>query len=92
MALSKEDKDFYEGKLALNSFGYVFAATTIIGAVGWPVLFYMQDASAGLTARWNFDIAFKWAMMGFMVGTMVSICIYLGFKFLLQMEWLPPRK
>ena len=89
MALSKQDRAFYEEKLGWKSLGYLFAGTTLVGTLGCPLLRYMQDASDGL---WNFNIALDWAMIGFMLGTIVSVFVYLGFKFFLAMEWLPSRR
>jgi hypothetical protein len=92
MALSKQDQAFYEEKLGWKSFGYMFAATAIIGAVMWPSLLYLQDWSAGQTSKWSFNVVYDLAVMGFLLGTVVAVVMYLGFKFLLQMGWLPSRR
>jgi len=92
MALSKKDQAFYEEKLGLKSFGYMFAATTLIGAVMWPLLLYVQDWSAGQTGKWTANVVYNLAVMGFLLGTVVAVILYLAFKFLLEMGWLPSRR
>jgi hypothetical protein len=92
MALSKQDKEFYEEKLSLKSFGYLFLATVVIGTIGWPLLFFIQDWSHGVAGRWTANVTFDWAAMGFLLGSTVSVVMYLFFKFLLEMEWLPARR
>ena len=92
MALSKQDRDFYEEKMSWKALGYLFIWTTVVGTVGWPLLLYIQDASAGLTGRWTLNIALEWASIGFMLGTVVAVFVYLGFKFFLAMGWLPSRR
>ena len=92
MALSKSDREFYEKKLDLGTFVYVFIITILGGAVMWPTLIFLQDWSDGQAAGWSFDIAFKLAVMGFLLGSVVSVAMYLFFKFLLEMGWLPSRR
>ena len=92
MALSAQDKEFYEQKLSMGSFGYVAGATTLVGTIGWPILFFVQDWSVGLAGRWDFKVALNWCAMGFLIGLTVSVFLYLFFKFLLEMEWLPARR
>jgi membrane associated rhomboid family serine protease len=92
MALSKQDQAFYEEKLGLKSFGYLLVATAIIGAIMWPLLLYIQDWSAGQTGKWSLNVAYNLAVMGFLLGTVVAVVMYLAFKFLLQMGWLPSRR
>ncbi len=91
MALSKQDQEFYEEKLNYKSIGYLFGATTLVGAVTCPVLMYVQDWSAGDTSKWSFNVAYKLAVMGFLLGSVVAVIMYLAFKCLLQMGWLPSR-
>ena len=92
MALSKNDQAFYEEKLSYKSFGYLFAATAIIGAVMWPSLLYLQDWSIGQTSKWSVNVVYDLAVMGFLLGTVVAVIMYLAFKFLLSMGWLPSRR
>jgi hypothetical protein len=92
MALSRQDKEFYEQKLELSSYAYVFGATVLIGAVMWPALIFIQDWSAGQTGKWNFNVAFDLAVMGFLLGSVLSTVMYLAFKFLLSVGWLPSRR
>jgi hypothetical protein len=92
MALSKQDQAFYEEKLGWKMIGYLFGSTTLIGAVMWPLCIYLQDWSIGQTGLWSVNVAYKLAVMGFLVGNIVSVVMYLGFKFLLAMGWLPSRR
>jgi len=92
MALSPQDKAFYEEKLGWKSFGILYVATVTIGAIAWPLLAYVQDWSNGTTERWSGNVVFQVALIGFMLGTVVSVLMYLAFKFLLEMEWLPSRR
>jgi hypothetical protein len=92
MALSKQDQAFYEEKLGWKSFGFLFAATVTIGAILWPLLLYIQDWSIGETAKWTTNVVYDLAVMGFLLGTVVSVVMYLAFKFFLSMGWLPKRR
>jgi hypothetical protein len=92
MALSKQDQAFYEEKLNYKSIGYLFGATTIIGAIMWPLLLFIQDWSSGQTSLWSLNVAYKLAVIGFLLGSVVAVVMYLAFKFLLQMGWLPSRR
>jgi len=92
MALSKHDQEYYEEKLGWHYIGYLFLTTTILGAIVCPVLLYIQDWSLGTTDKWSADVAFRLATMGFLLGSVVSVVMYLSFKFLLSMGWLPKRR
>jgi hypothetical protein len=92
MALTKRDKEFYEEKLSLKNFYYLIGVTIVMGGIMWPVLLYIQDAQAGLSARWSASVAIDWGLVGASLGSVVASVMYLGFKFLLSMEWLPSRR
>jgi hypothetical protein len=92
MPLSPQDQAFYEEKLSMKNLYYLFGATILMGAIVWPALMYLQDASSGLGARWTLSIAFDWSLIGMMLGSVVSVVMFLGFKFLLTMGWLPARR
>ncbi len=92
MALSKKDQEFYEEKLNFKSIGYLFLYTTIVGAVTVPTALYLQDASMGQTSKWSFGVVIKLAEEGVMLGCIIAVVMYLAFKFLLQMGWLPSRR
>ncbi|MEJ0001002.1 MAG: hypothetical protein WDO13_18660 [Verrucomicrobiota bacterium] len=92
MPLSKSDQQFYEEKLSLKSFGRLFLVTAILGAVAWPALLFVTDWQAGQAANWTAGLVINVATVGFLLGTVVSVVMYLGFKFLLQMGWLPSRR
>jgi len=92
MALSKQDQAFYEEKLGWKTIGYLFGATTLIGAIMWPLLIYLQDWSAGQTSKWTANVVYDLAVMGFLLGTVVAVVMYLAFKALLEFGWLPPRR
>jgi fumarate reductase subunit D len=92
MALSKKDQAFYEEKLGWKAFGYLFAATTIIGAVMCPLILFAQDWSDGQTSKWSANMVWDLAVMGFMLGTVVAAVMYVAFKCLLALGWLPSRR
>jgi uncharacterized PurR-regulated membrane protein YhhQ (DUF165 family) len=92
MALSPQDKEFYEERLSMKSFGYVAGATICVGTFGFPFLFFVQDWSRGLAGRWTLNVAFDWCALGFLIGSVVAVFMYLFFKFLLEMGWLPARR
>ncbi len=92
MRLSKQDHEFYEEKLSLKSFSYLFLATTGIGAIIMPVMLYIQDAMIGQTSKWSLNVVINLAIEGFLVGCLVAVVMYLAFKFLLEMGWLPSRR
>ena len=92
MPLSKRDQQFYEEKLSLKSTGYLMLSTSAFGAIIVPVGLYIQDAAAGQTSSWTTKIAVNLAVEGFLLGCVVAMVMYLGFKFLLQMGWLPSRR
>jgi hypothetical protein len=92
MALSKKDQEFYEEKLSLKSAGYMLLYTAIVGAIGVPVALYLQDLAVGTTGKWSLVVAMNLAEMGFMLGIVVAVIMYLGFKLLLQLGWLPSRR
>ncbi len=92
MALSKKDQLFYEEKLNWRTFGSVFIATSVLGAIMWPGSAFYLDWSDGQAGKWNFNIFFNDAVMGFMLGSIMTIVLYLFFKFFLAMGWLPSRQ
>jgi hypothetical protein len=91
MALSKQDQAFYEEKLSYKYIGYLFASTTVVGAIACPVILYIQDWSDGQTSKWTFHVVSNLATEGFLLGSVVAVVMYLAFKFLLEMGWLPSR-
>lgn len=92
MALSKKDQEFYEEKLNYRSIGYLFGATTLLGAIAFPTLSYLQDLSMGDTSKWSANVVYNLAVMGFLLGSVVAVVMYLSFKLLLEMGWLPSRR
>jgi len=92
MALSKKDQEFYEEKLNYKSIGYLFGTTCLVGAVMCPALAFFQDWSIGQASTWTGDIVYKLAVMGFLLGSVVAVVMYLAFKCLLQVGWLPSRR
>ena len=92
MALSKKDQEFYEDKLSLKWAGYMLLYTAVVGTIGLPLALYLQDVMAGTTGKWSFVVAMNLAEMGFMLGIVVAVIMYLGFKLLLQLGWLPSRR
>ena len=92
MALSKKDQEFYEEKLNFKSIGYLFGATTIVGAVMCPALAFLQDWSIGQASTWTAQTVYKLAVIGFLLGSIVAVVMYLSFKCLLQIGWLPSRR
>ena len=92
MALSRRTERFYEQRLSMGSFGYVAGATIAAGTIAFPALFFVQDWSHGQAGRWTLSVVFDWGAMGFLIGMTVAVFMYLFFKFLLEMGWLPTRR
>jgi uncharacterized membrane protein len=92
MALTKQDEKFYEERLNWRSYGYVALATAIVGAIAWPCALYFLDWSNGQAGSWTFNIIFNDIVFGCMLGVVMSVVLYLFFKFLLAMGWLPSRR
>jgi hypothetical protein len=92
MALSPQDRAFYEEKLNWKSFFYLLAATVVIGAIVWPLMFFLNDWSVGQAANWTMQQTLNFAFDGFMFGMVVSAIMYLLFRFFLWMGWLPSRR
>jgi len=91
MALSKKDQAFYEEKLSIKSAGYLFLYTMLLGALALPAAIYALDASNGDTSKWTFRVVVQLSEEGVMIGCIIAILMFLLFKFLLQVGWLPPR-
>jgi dipeptide/tripeptide permease len=92
MALSKKDQEFYEDKLSVKSAGFLFLYTMLAGAIAMPALIYLLDSQTGGTRTWSFRVVFTLAEEGLMLGCVVAVIMYLAFKALLQMGWLPSRR
>ena len=91
MALSPQDQDYYEQKLGVPGFLPFMGATMLIGAILWPLSLYMMDLSSGSVSEWTTHVFVNLITIGVMFGTIVSVVMNLIFRFLLWMEWLPPR-
>jgi hypothetical protein len=92
MALSPEDRGYYERKLELSSFKNVVGVIVGCGTLAFPLLMFIQDVAIGKTEKWGVQVVVNLSFMGFMLGFMTSVAIYLIFKFLLEMGWLPSRR
>jgi hypothetical protein len=92
MALTPEDRAFYEEKLGWKGYVYLWALTTVVGAIIWPLLLYIQDASAGQTSKWSSTVVGQLAFCGALMGTTMSVIMYLIARFYLWMGWLPSRR
>jgi hypothetical protein len=89
MALSKQDQAFYEEKLGYKTIYFLFGWTCVTGAVLFPAVTYMQ---VGDTKTFTTSVACDLAIEGFLLGSVVAAVLYLAFKFLLSMGWLPSRQ
>jgi len=92
MALSKKDQAFYEEKLGVKTFSYLFLYTGLTGAIAMPAFLYLQDLQAGTTGTWSVRVVINLAEEGLMLGCAVAVIMYLAFKLLLQLGWLPSRQ
>ena len=92
MALSPQDRAFYEEKLGWTGFLYLLGATVIVGAIIWPVLLYLQDYSAGQTSKWSFSVVRNLAISGMLLGCVVSLVMFFLARFYLWLGWLPRRR
>ena len=86
MALSKQDQEFYEQKLSYKSVGYLFGATCLVGTVMFPTVSYFSIGQPMTT-----NVVYDLAIEGFLLGSVVAFAMYMAFKFLLSMGWLPSR-
>jgi hypothetical protein len=89
MALSKADQEFYEEKLSYKSVGYLFGSTCLLGTLSFPAVTFFQ---VGDTKTFTANVAYDLAIEGFLLGTVVAFAMYMAFKFLLSMGWLPSRR
>jgi hypothetical protein len=87
MALSKQDQNFYEEKLSYKSIGYLFGSTCLLGTLLFPIVTYFSVGDK-MTANTAYDLAIE----GFLLGSVVAFVMYMAFKFLLAMGWLPSRR
>jgi hypothetical protein len=86
MALSKRDQEFYEEKLSYKSIGYLFGATCLLGTIMFPLVSYFSVGEP-MTVNVVYDLAIE----GCLLGSVVAFAMYMAFKFLLAMGWLPSR-
>jgi hypothetical protein len=92
MALTPEDRAFYEEKLGLKGLLYLLIATVLVGAIAWPLLFYVQDYSTGQTSKWSFLVVRDFAFTGAMFGSILAAIMFAAARFYLWMGWLPRRR
>jgi hypothetical protein len=88
MALSKQDQAFYEEKLGYRTIYFLFGWTCLTGAILFPAVTYVQ---VGDTKTFTTNVACDLAIEGLLLGSVVAAVLYLAFKFLLSMGWLPAR-
>ncbi len=92
MPLSPQDQQFYADKLSWKSFAKLMGATMLIGAIGMPGMLFTLDWSAGAVTKWNGNLIFNLALYGVMLGIVMSVVMYLLFRFFLSIGWLPSRR
>jgi len=91
MALSPQDKLFYEEKLGWRGFLYLLIATMVMGALLWPGILYLEDYSSGLAGKWTFVTVRDLAVSGILLGCIVTMIMFALARFYLWMGWLPRR-
>ena len=92
MALSPQDRAFYEEKLGWKGFIYLFVATVATGAVACPALLYIQDYSNGHAGSWTFKVVTNVAIIGILLGMALSVILFFLARFYLWLGWLPRRR
>ena len=92
MALTPQDRAFYQEKLGWLGFLYLLIVTVLVGAVMWPALLYLQDYLNGQAGRWNFKIVFNVAISGMLLGCVVSVIMFALARLYLRLGWLPRRR
>lgn len=92
MALSPQDKAYYEEKLAWKGCIILVVSTVVLGAVAWPILIYLQQMSDTPKSAWTTDLALHASANGAALGMLVSAVMYLTFRILLAQGWLPRRR
>ena len=92
MALTPEDRAYYEERLGWRGFLYLFIATVVTGSIACPALLYAQDSSNGQTASWTSKVVMNLAIIGMLAGTALSVIMFFLARFYLWLGWLPRRR
>jgi hypothetical protein len=92
MALSPQDHAYYEEKLDVKGFIPYFIWTVVIGAILWPLMLFLMDWSYGYASNWTGQVVGRLMIIGFLLGSVVSVVMNFLFRFLLWMGWLPSRR
>ena len=92
MALSPQDRAYYEEKLNWKGALYLFGVTIAIGAVVWPLLLYLQDWQTPRESLWTQKIVLETSMNGAALGLLVSGIMYTVFRVMLSQGWMPKRR
>ena len=92
MALTPQDRAYYESRLGWKGGLYLLGVTVIMGGVLWPTLLFLQDYFNGVKTPWSWALAFALALSGMGLGVVVSMMMYLLARFYLWMGWLPRRR
>ncbi len=88
MALSPQDKLYWQQRLGWKTFFYLWLATIFLGTVAFPLFLYSRGELAGSTSA-DFQ---SLILSGFFLGSLVTMLIYGIGRFYLHMGWLPPRR
>ena len=92
MALSPQDRKFYDSKLNWNGFVTLLVTTVICGAILVPAFLYVQDYEAHTTGGWSVATAGRLAFVGMILGSVLSALMFGLARFYLWMGWLPRRR
>ena len=79
-------KNFTRKSSATSRSAIFLARTCLVGTVMFPTVSYFSIGQP-MTANEVYDLAIE----GFLLGSVVAFAMYMAFKFLLGMGWLPSR-
>lgn len=92
MALSPQDKAYWEDKLGWKGFVLLLAGTIFMGCLIGPIFLFTLDWSSGHTGKWTWAIALDIAQSNFMLALLVATIMWCLGRLYLWMEWLPSRR
>jgi len=91
MALTPQDKAYWEDKLGWKGFVYLLVGTVSIGCFIGPLFLYLVSWMNGHADQWSWALALEISESNFMLALLVAIMVWCIGRLYLWMEWLPSR-